>query len=128
MTDRPPIPHSRELTVIGDPMSTDHDPACLSDALIAALAPAIDAGNTYAMVTLVRLLGAEDVEAETRVVINEWATAFSQMVAVCVPLLEHLGLTDDPNACWRCNALRAETDVGLCESCRADLIDTSSRR
>lgn len=32
-------------------------------------------------------------------------------------------LDHTPDSCWRCDARKAATDVGLCERCHADLTD-----
>lgn len=39
-------------------------------------------------------------------------------------LLDYPPADLDPEACWRCDALPAATDVGLCHPCRLELVET----
>lgn len=57
--------------------------------------------------------------------------AFEMMREYAFRVLEAFELSDPdqgaldsaPDLCWRCNAKESADDLGLCEPCRADLVD-----
>jgi hypothetical protein len=114
----------------GEPIPTPPPPG-IGVELLQLLAPLVEERDPYAMILSVRIVTSDDWDAEAQAIAAGWATMIERTVALIeawiaeAGQLDQLARDEDPDLCWRCNAVKVDDPVGICDPCRADLTATT---